>query len=608
MAFQGFLTDSSGTPRGSTATESVTIAFRLYNTSSALEASAIWGETQTVVVDKGHFSVVLGEGTAISGVNNTLSAALFSGNDTDNGRYLGIKVGSETSEIAPRIQFFTSPYSFLSRYATELVGTGGASVLKVGSANVGINLSGSPSTTLDVGGTITSTGMNLSGTTSFLQLGSGISGRQADAGKFGYQLLSTDSLDIVGAGASTTDRKLMIWAEGGTTVNGDFRLGTITAANNSYSANQNAWGKKLYFSGASPTGTQWDSENSDPLYIGRFNVSSDKTRLRISVGDYTDSNDQLEVGYSLGGTNFVATFAVDVNGSATASGVLYANGSNTDSFQLDAELTGSGVYDPGTLSVYRSVPVSIVAANGIRAGNRIMIASDQRIKDIVGQSNGRQDLEILRQIQVTDYRLKDSAGRAGQSDKKVIAQQVEKVFRQAVTTGTGVVPDIQRRANVLDGWVMLETDLREGDRVRIVGKSSDSIHEVTAVESAAAASPKTGRFQVVPQLQDGVVLVHGREVRDFKSVDYDAISMLHVSATQELIRQVEAQNAEIIKLREELGQSLRERQKLTANVTEMDARLMRLEASLRQQARGAAGQVEPRLIRASNGNVGGVRD
>ena len=34
------------------------------------------------------------------------------------------------------------------------------------------------------------------------------------------------------------------------------------------------------------------------------------------------------------------------------------------------------------------------------------------------------------------------------------------------------------------------------------------------------------------------VFVYGREVKDFRSVDYDAISMLNVSATQELARQV----------------------------------------------------------------------
>ncbi|MCP4551438.1 MAG: hypothetical protein GY834_05235, partial [Bacteroidetes bacterium] len=41
------------------------------------------------------------------------------------------------------------------------------------------------------------------------------------------------------------------------------------------------------------------------------------------------------------------------------------------------------------------------------------------------------------------------------------------------------------------------------------------------------------------------VFVYGREVDDFHTVDYEAISMLNVSATQEQQRIIEAQQTEI---------------------------------------------------------------
>jgi hypothetical protein len=44
------------------------------------------------------------------------------------------------------------------------------------------------------------------------------------------------------------------------------------------------------------------------------------------------------------------------------------------------------------------------------------------------------------------------------------------------------------------------------------------------------------RTEFVPTSEK--VFVYGREVNDFRSVDYDAISMLNVSATQELARKV----------------------------------------------------------------------
>ncbi len=47
------------------------------------------------------------------------------------------------------------------------------------------------------------------------------------------------------------------------------------------------------------------------------------------------------------------------------------------------------------------------------------------------------------------------------------------------------------------------------------------------------------RFQILTD-REGDVFVFGRQVDDFHSVDYEAISMLNVSATQELAKQMEA--------------------------------------------------------------------
>jgi len=48
----------------------------------------------------------------------------------------------------------------------------------------------------------------------------------------------------------------------------------------------------------------------------------------------------------------------------------------------------------------------------------------------------------------------------------------------------------------------------------------------------------------------GKVFVYGREVDDFRTVDYQAISMLNVSATQELLKRIKALENENKKLKE----------------------------------------------------------
>ncbi len=153
--------------------------------------------------------------------------------------------------------------------------------------------------------------------------------------------------------------------------------------------------------------------------------------------------------------------------------------------------------------------------------------SDARIKSIEGHSDGKCDLDILRRIQVVDYHYKDSASFGHGRHKKVLAQQVAGVFPQAVcTAATKIIPDILQRATASEGWIELEGHpLQAGDTVRLILEDGPKDFKVTAVAG--------NRFQIGEALSEEV-MVYGREVSDFHSVDYDAIAMLNVSATQEL--------------------------------------------------------------------------
>ena len=205
--------------------------------------------------------------------------------------------------------------------------------------------------------------------------------------------------------------------------------------------------------------------------------------------------------------------------------------------------------------------------------------SDARIKNIQGRSDGAVDLATLSRIEITDYTLKDVLAKGGAPYKKVIAQQVEKVYPQAVTKSTDVVPDIYQKATVQDGWVTLATDLKVGERVRLIGEKEEAIHAVLEV--------REGAFRTAFQPATDAVFVYGREVPDFRTVDYEAIAMLNVSATQELARKLAAQSAEstqlraaLTKLRAEKHALAQEVAALTARDQTREARLTRLETAL----------------------------
>jgi hypothetical protein len=160
---------------------------------------------------------------------------------------------------------------------------------------------------------------------------------------------------------------------------------------------------------------------------------------------------------------------------------------------------------------------------------------------------------------VTDYQLKDEVAHGKGTQKKVIAQQVETIYPQAVLQTTNVVPDLYKKAAVKNGWVELATDLKKGDRVKLIGKTDQSVREVLEI--------RDGAFRPDGKVNDEEVFVYGREVSDFRTVDYDAIAMLNVSATQELARKLETVQAENAALRRELA----------AKDKSMEARLIALE-------------------------------
>ncbi len=190
---------------------------------------------------------------------------------------------------------------------------------------------------------------------------------------------------------------------------------------------------------------------------------------------------------------------------------------------------------------------SIRASSGIVAGAGYLTASDERIKNIQGRSDGATDLRKLRDIEITDYLFKDAVDKGSRPQKKVIAQQVEKVFPEAVKESTDVVPDIYQKAHINNGWVELATDLKVGDRVRLITEAGHkALHEVLEAEK--------GRFRTDFVEDAGQVFVYGREVKDFRVVDYEAIAMLNVSATQELSRRLEQQATETVALRQELAE------------------------------------------------------
>ncbi len=688
ISYQGIVTDAGGTPIGNVTPENRTVIFRIWDhATDSLAANLIYSEQQVVTISKGEFSVLVGDGTAVTGNplghlpnentkgKPTVTIPTAFGGST---RFIGVAVydsgGAVAPEISPRQRVVSSAFAYRAKVAENMNGgtitgavTATGSTFTGGTFNSG-TFTGSVTAT---GGSFTGTGAGLttlnasnlsSGTVGDARLSSNVALLNRSPQTFSGAINSFSG--NVGIGATTPGERLTVVGSGTTSASsalgvfnsglgslfhvrndGNVGIGTTTPA------------QKLDVSGNAIIGTADNSAfvvdaggfarlgivkkaGSDPIItaasgshilFGQSNQSSLFTNIVSStlteymriqnggnVGIGTTSPAQkLDVAGIVQATSFevrAASSTPYIDFSSTAGADYHARiiwqgtGTNRLDFEAPGYMFNTGAMGIGTAPNSSRARLT-VGSVGTTAGNGtpfplgryldnndvgnasgpsnetwgggnvsieatanivcngVFATSDERIKKVLGQSDGAADLKTLLGIKVTDYVFKDQIANGGQPQKKVIAQQVEKVFPQAVSQGSNTVPDIFKKAAIEADWIMLTTDLKKGDRVKLIDeKDSEAVHEVLEV--------KKDKFRTAFKTEAKNVFVYGREVNDFRRVDYEAISMLNVSATQQIKKEKDAE----VKLLKD------ENTELKAKLAAQDTRLATLEAQTQRLA------------------------
>lgn len=212
-------------------------------------------------------------------------------------------------------------------------------------------------------------------------------------------------------------------------------------------------------------------------------------------------------------------------------GFAYYGAKNSSNFYVEEDF--GGTYD---------IPnVSIFASNNVMA-LQFDAFSDARIKSIGNVSNTKSDLQILNKIQVTDYVFKDKIRYGSKPSKKVIAQQVEQIYPQVVSRHKDVVPNVYQ----------LTSNIEKRNNDYLLTFSSNHNINSLAKRLQVVMNDNTGKqyFDIVSipsatqvvirasDLKTDQLFVYGEEVDDFRTVDYEGLTTLNISATQELSKQV----------------------------------------------------------------------
>jgi|GEM_PF-736764 len=167
-------------------------------------------------------------------------------------------------------------------------------------------------------------------------------------------------------------------------------------------------------------------------------------------------------------------------------------------------------------------------------------ASDRRIKKDFSRVNTAEALANLLRLQVTGYHYKDEIANGSNLQMGFIAQEVEAVEPESITTSTDFIPSVNApAANIrsIDQRLVFSMcephDLQKGDRVRIIEGWVQ--HNVTVEEATETEFRVANWGQTVPT----TAFVLGKEVSDYKAVDYDHLFTMNIAATQELARRAE---------------------------------------------------------------------
>jgi Chaperone of endosialidase len=213
-----------------------------------------------------------------------------------------------------------------------------------------------------------------------------------------------------------------------------------------------------------------------------------------------------------------------------------------DGFAAFAVGLASGKRDATTVMFYDNPNVSIYASADIM-GLQIDAFSDARIKNIKGKSDPKKDLETLMAIQVTDYTLKDKIKYGSRPTKKVIAQQVETVYPQVVSKHVDFIPNVYQTIDSI-------TKVEGGYRLHFL-RDHHLGDTATRLEALLGNSGSMQSFNILSipsptevvidakEIKNDKIFVYGEEVPDFRTVDYEGLTTLNISATQELSKKVE---------------------------------------------------------------------
>jgi len=199
--------------------------------------------------------------------------------------------------------------------------------------------------------------------------------------------------------------------------------------------------------------------------------------------------------------------------------------------------------------------VSIFARNNIYA-NEFDAYSDIRIKNLLGTSDRKHDMQTINNIAIRDYTMKDKFKYGNHHFKKVIAQELEKVVPDLVSKHADFIPNVYQITDTVvhttTGYLLhFKQPHHLGDTAK---KIKALLGKAGALESFTVLAIPSSTDVVIDakEITNPHIFVYGEEVPDFRTVDYEGLTTLNISATQQLSKELQELRRELATLKKQL--------------------------------------------------------
>ena len=275
--------------------------------------------------------------------------------------------------------------------------------------------------------------------------------------------------------------------------------------------------------------------------------SSTSSFIQLIRGTAIDSNIDYKIG------NYGGDFKI----------ISSLNNADTDRFLLQSS-DGSFIFKSTTgTSIATLTNLGNLTTTGTITNN-----SDSRIKKDIEDINNNNALDMILAIKPKTYKfIDDEKGKL--LNYGFIAQEIKNIFPEATDICKDFLPNIMKRAICDNNKIYLDltnyTDvpLNENDRkinIKFKNGGGDNFN-ITEINSEyfvvnKKTFEKDSNIIKFIDCPNGEVFVYGYEVNDFQILIKDYIYTLNVSATQELHKKIESQDARIKELEEKLERIL----------------------------------------------------